>query len=513
MTRSGRFLGGLAFTYGYQGILMVAGLLLTPFYLRKIGQHDYGLWLVATQLLTYLTLTDFGVVALLPQETAYATGRAGGSGNAKDLPEIVGQTIRLVLYQLPIVMVLALALWLTIPADWYGLRWPLGIIMLGYVIAFPLRVLPALLQGLQDLAFCSALQIVTWTISTAVTVWMVFAGWSLTALAVGWLISQTVTTPLYVYRLRTRYPEVLPKGLPQLTWDRARKKLGKGSWTSVAQIAQLLMGNTDLLIIGKVLGPSAVVPYACTSKLVNVLANQVNMLMHVASPGLCELKTAGTRLKLFQVVVALNHGILSFSGLVFCVTLLLNQWFVTTWVTASQYGGFALTGAILVNMLFVHWDTVAAYTVFCFGHQRRISLTNLGNGLMTAGACLGLTLLMGPIGAPLGSLAGTALVGLPFNLSVIAKDVGVSLPRLAISMLGSWSWRFGILAAATWAVAQRWSPKNLLEATAAGVCVTTVYLAVMIPNIMSSTLGDYIRPRLRQVSRRIRGVSEGVAVS
>src|ERR1700678_6822 len=106
-SRTHRFLGGLVMTYGYQGLLVLAGFWLMPFYLGHIGQHDYGLWLVATQLLTYLTLTDLGVVSLLPLETAYATGRAGGSAQAEDLPEIVGRSARIVLFQLPIVVLLA----------------------------------------------------------------------------------------------------------------------------------------------------------------------------------------------------------------------------------------------------------------------------------------------------------------------------------------------------------------------------------------------------------------------
>src|SRR5258708_39548700 len=125
MSRSRRFLGGLALTYGYQAMLVVTGLWLTPFLLGRIGQHDYGLWLVGTQLLTYLSLTDFGVVALLPLETAYATGRAGGAGLATDLPRIIGQSARMVLYQVPIVMAAALVMGLAIPAESQGFKGPL----------------------------------------------------------------------------------------------------------------------------------------------------------------------------------------------------------------------------------------------------------------------------------------------------------------------------------------------------------------------------------------------------
>ena len=121
-------------TYGYQGLLLIAGFWLMPFYLGHIGQRDYGLWLVATQMLTYLTLTDFGVVALLPLETAYATGRAGGFHSADDLPGIIGRTARIVIYQLPIVALLAVTMWALIPAKWQDLRGPLLVALAAFVI-------------------------------------------------------------------------------------------------------------------------------------------------------------------------------------------------------------------------------------------------------------------------------------------------------------------------------------------------------------------------------------------
>ncbi len=76
VTRTHRFLGGLSLGYFYLGLVTVVGLWLTPFLLGRIGTHDYGLWLITSQILGYLMLLDLGVVALVPRETAYATGRA-----------------------------------------------------------------------------------------------------------------------------------------------------------------------------------------------------------------------------------------------------------------------------------------------------------------------------------------------------------------------------------------------------------------------------------------------------
>jgi O-antigen/teichoic acid export membrane protein len=499
MSRSRRFLGGLFLTYGYQAIILVTGIWLTPFFLRSIGQHDYGLWLVGTQLLTYLSLTDFGVVELLPQEIAYATGRSGGVQKTADLHLIAGQTARLVLLQLPIVVAIAVAMFFSIPAEWQGLRAPLALILIGFVVAFPLRMLPALLQGLQDLTFAGTLQILNWVLSTAATVAMVLAGWNLFALAAGWLVSQLVLTPVSLYRIWTRFPGVLPTRLPPLDRVKTRIQLGKGMWISLSQIAQMLMGNTDLLIIGKLLGPAAVVPYALTGKLIAVLGNQAQILMQTATPGLCELKTGESRQRILQALVALTHGILTFSGLIFCVIVVVNHWFVNWWVTAKQYGGLTLTVVFLAATLVRHWTTTTAFSVFCFGYQRRISLTNLCDGLISTGSCLILTKLFGLPGAAAGTLVGACLVSLPFNLRVIARDVGLKSIDLARQMVASFAWRFALLAGAALWIATRWSPQSLPEAALVSAAIAVVYGLVMLPNVFRSPLGMYIRPLLENV--------------
>ena len=496
MSRSRRFLSGLIYTYGYQLMLLVTGIWLTPFYLRHIGQHDYGLWLVGTQLLTYLSLTDFGVVELLPQEIAYATGRSGGLPKASELQPVVGQTIRLIFLQLPAVLAIAAGMFFSIPAEWHGLRGPLGIILAGFVLTFPLRMLPALLQGLQDLGFAAKLQIFNWGLGLIATVLMVRAGWSLFALALGWLVSQLVLTPVSIYRVWKHFPGVLETRFPPINWPKTRTQLGKGMWLFISQIAQLLTTGTDYLFIGKLLGPAAVVPYACTGKLISVLANQAQILMQTATPGLCEMKTAESRQRILQVLVALTHAILTFSGLVFCGVVVLNPWFVTWWVTSKQYGGLLLTLIFASTMLIRHWTTTTAYSVFCFGYQRRISLTNLSDGFVTASSCFVLLKLFGLPGAALGSPIGACLISLPFNLRLIARDVGVSVPRLIHSMLYGWIWRFGILAGIAIWISLHWTPKGLPEAIATGIGIVLVYSAVMLPNIMRAPLGNYIRPLL-----------------
>ncbi|MEE9212254.1 MAG: oligosaccharide flippase family protein, partial [Phycisphaeraceae bacterium] len=350
-------MGGVAVGYVNMAAVMLAGLVLTPFLLGRLGQHDYGLWLVGLQILAYLALMDFGVVTLLARATAYATGRAGGIDKAADLPDVIGQTVRLVLWQVPLVAAVAGGVWLFMPAEWSPLQAPVGLMLIGFVVMFPVRALRAVLEGLQDLTFLGQIQLGTWLAGILVTVAAIVGGRGLLSLALGWVVSQILAGACWAYRLRQRFPGIFPARLPALSAAAARRQLGQGFWVIVAQVAHVLLAGTDVLIIGILAGPAAVVPFVCTGKLISVLTNQPHLLMQAAGPALSEMRMGEPKARLFQVSSALTQAMLMASGAVACAVLAVNQGFVTWWVGADQYAGLPLTVLLVLVMLLRHWNT------------------------------------------------------------------------------------------------------------------------------------------------------------
>ena len=168
----------------------------------------------------------------------------------------------------------------------------------------------------------------------------------------------------------------------------------------------MLLNGTDVIIIGALLGPAAVVPYACTGKLIGVLANQPQAILQSAAPALSELRPTGDRARMFQVSAALSQATLAVSGLVACVVLAVNQGFVTWWVGPDQFAGIGLTLLMLAAMLARHFNTTNVYALFCFGHERRLALTALADGFVTIAAGIGLVAAFGMAGGALASLAG-----------------------------------------------------------------------------------------------------------
>lgn len=500
-SRTGRFVRALSLGYVSMALALVVGLWLTPFFLRHLGQEDYGVWLMIGQAMTYLGLMDLGVVALLPRETAFAVGRAGSAEGAIDIPEIVGRTIRLVLWQLPFVAVIAAAAWFFFPAQMRGAAGPLAWLLALFVVRFPLRVFQEVLVGLQDLAFIGKIQLIGFILTTASTVSLVLAGWGLHALVVGWGIGQFVPAIVSVWRLRRRFPFALPSSLPPLPWKSAKGLLANGGWVSVAQLAHLFVYGSDVLILGYLLGPAAVVPYACTGKLVSVLQHQPQLIMETARPALSELRASRERDRLHTVTSALTLFALLVGGLIACGVAVTNRGFTILWVGEDLFGGAALTVALVANMLLRLWNATAINAIFAFGYERRISLTTLADGLLTCGLMVALVPWLGLIGAPIASMVSVVLISLPWNLSALATEGRVSLLRQVLGLAG-WFVRFSVvLGLAIW-VEHATSPRRVYSLVAAAVAVTCAYIVVMLPMVRRPPLSGFVQPILAGLRTR-----------
>lgn len=505
MTRTRRFLGGLGVGYASQFILALVGLWVTRFLLGRLGQHDYGLWLLGTQLLAYLMLTDLGIVALLPREAAYATGRESAGAPGPALPEVVGQTVRIVFWQMPLVALAAGMLWLFLPAEWGPLRKPLGIVLLAFVATFPLRVPSQTLRGLQDLAALGVIQTGALLAGTLTTVLLVMMRWGLYALATGWIVSQTLLGLGSWMRLRRRFPEAIPSSIPHLTAAAARYRFGRGLWVSLSQVAVVLLNGTDVVIIGKVLGAAAVVPYACTGKLINFLANQPQMLLQTAEPGLSEMRTGETPAGLLRVTNALTRGILIVSGAMVCGVIVVNHGFVRLWVGEAQWGGLALTSMIVMRSLLGHWDLTSSAAIFAFGYERRLAWVGLLNGAVTVGLSIPLVGALGLLGAPLASLFGVLAISMPANLAALSRETRASVVRLILAQW-PWMWRFAVVLAGALLVALRSPPQSLVQLAVAGTATGAVYGLLMLRLVLQPPLSLYLHPRLAAVLQRLPSV-------
>ena len=501
MSRSKKFLGGLGFAYLYQVIVLLAGLWLTPFLIRHIGLTDFGLWGLGAQLIYYLGLMDLGIVTLVPRDVAYETGRAITNATPPDLKRITGESMRVVLLQTPLVAIAAFFLWRSTPAAWAHIQMPLAVVMTTYVLTFPARVLTATLDGLQDLSYLGSIQIVSWTANFVVMIFLVSRGWHLGALAVGWVILQTIPAGCAFIRLKRRFPRALPHSIPKMSAREVLQYFRRSVWLSVAQLAQTFLSNTDYFILGLMMGPKVAVIYDCTRRLVNALANQPQLMMNLAGPAISELRATGDRSRLLTVSIGLTRLMMTASGMVACVVLAANQSFVSFWVRDVQFGGLVLTTLLVIAMLLRHLNVTTVTALICFGEERRISLTTLADGTVTVIACAVAIHFLGLTGAAVGSLVGVCCVSLPLNLSGLAREAGVSVMAVPRS-LAAWLWRFLLAAAFGQLIRLSGLMSTKIGLVAGCAAVSLIYALLIMPLLFREPLAQYTRPLISRLTAR-----------
>jgi O-antigen/teichoic acid export membrane protein len=499
MSRTRRLFSSLQFGFLNQLLAMLVGLWLTRYALHLVGREQYGLWLFGLQLLAYLALLDLGVAALLPREAAFAAGSPASVDWKTPVRRVVAEAWQLSLWQTPLVATAAAILWVAIPHSWAPLRPVLAFALAVFIAVFPFRIYQALLIGLQDLAFTGAMQTASWALGTGTTIALLAAGQGLPSLVAGWAVSQLVTPLACWSRVRARFAEALPPRHEWVHWLGARDYLRRSVWLSAGQIANNVQVGADVLIIGALLGPAAVVAYTCTGKLIAVLSNVPLALAQTAGPALSDLRVRESRQRLRTATMALTQAVLIASGALTCVILVVTEGFVSRWVGASLFGGVTLTTWLLVSMVVRHWGTTLVYAVYSFGHERRLAMIAVGQAASSIGLMLALVHGLGPVGAPVGSVGASVLVTFPFALMGLRQDLDVGILQL-LRPLAPWMARFAFAGVAAYVSARVWSTTSPLALVGAAGTMLILYGALMFPILFRPPLRDYMTTAVASVS-------------
>src|SRR6267143_7021600 len=180
------------FTYLRFGLALVVGVILVPFVLRRIGSHEYGLWIVTGELLAYAALVDFGLMSFMPWLVAECDGRSDTSLRALITDGMLLSGVAAVLYG-----VAAIGLWSVAPAalslpvgDRLALRGPFMVMVVATMCGYPLRIFSACLVGVQDVVWNGLAALVQALASVVITVVLLVHGYGLYALALGLAVPQ-----------------------------------------------------------------------------------------------------------------------------------------------------------------------------------------------------------------------------------------------------------------------------------------------------------------------------------
>ncbi|TWT34631.1 oligosaccharide flippase family protein [Blastopirellula retiformator] len=306
--------------------------------------------------------------------------------------------------------------------------------------------------------------------------------------------------------------------LPIAIWRTFRRKLQETSCTSVSNpesrelvrsklrelnTASMLMQfsgklgmESDRILVGFLLGATAIVPFFATQRLLQVAQHQVLMLGSSSWAALAELHHQGERLRFNQRLIELT-SFTAVLALAFCISIgVFSHEFVALWVGEEQFAGWSVVVAAATIAFF---QPVVAQWKWAFAATGktpllvRMSLTWL---VVNVTLSISLTYSFGLAGPLIGTAVANTFVyflGLPFLLKSEFQT-----PHDAIVWAAAKPLLLGIpYAAIIWWLAQFRPDPGWIELAVSMAATASLYLLACWFLIWDAEIREIWRSRLR----------------
>lgn len=405
---TGRLLVRGAIVRVAQGVLViVAGFLMMPFLLDRLGDATYGVWAVLVAFAGLSFVLDLGltsaVMRFIAEAIAHSDARRVNSivSNALVIHGGLGLVVAIIA-----AMLAALAPHWTTPEAVSELRACILILGVNIALGFPFRSIAGIAQARVRYDVLSAGFSVAFLMQTAAAVILVMRGYGIVGLSIATFIGNQGQHVFELLVAKRLFPELRPS-MTLLDRSLTRDLLAYSSWTSVAGIAEQLRARGEPILITALAGPVAVTHYQIGSQLVDYCRTLLLQATNFVTPvfarqfALGDVKSIAPALSLL-VRVCLGLAVLAAIGLTALSTELLTAW------VGAEYASIHPVVVILAVALVFHLATIPMENYFyATAMHRFVALAGVFDLVIRASLAIALWKPMGLVGVATAVLVAT----------------------------------------------------------------------------------------------------------
>jgi len=333
LTRTGRFFRSLATSYILLGSATIFSLLTVPIVLHFTNASTLGLWVLITQMGTYLVVIDAGL-------SASSIRQFVGPLTLKDMPALTtrfqGTLFISLLQGLFIILVGAaahpIALILKIPTQDQILFQQLFVAQCFLVGAgFPIRPFNSILLARQCFEFNYLVNAASILFSIAIA-WLGFrSGFGLWSLFAGNVLQVVASSAVSLFRVRSLgyFPFLFNSW--QVSLRELRSLLSESLSFSSSPISSVCSGLLQSTVLSRYFGLEGVALWSVGSKVVVVLCQVLSKFFESSFGGLSELWEQNLREQMLRRFISILLATVSASIFLACGVLLLNDTFIKIW--------------------------------------------------------------------------------------------------------------------------------------------------------------------------------------
>ena len=420
--------------YAAKIITLASGFVMTPFMLHRLGQDQFGLWVLVASVVAYGGLLDFGISsAVIKYVARYRAECDDDHGDAK-IRVLIATAVRLSC-GLGLLCVLLSMLLAPFFPDWFGVpaesritaQWLVGLMGLALGISIPCAIPGAILRGLRRFDLSNVLAVIGLAASTLMTVLVLLAGYGLLTMVVLNIVITLLMQVPTLLLLRRAAPDL------RLSWrgaqrDMVRNILSFSSSVFIIDVAGRMQGKTDEIVVAGTLPIGAVAPYNIARRLSEIAQMLTDQFMKVLLPMASSLHAEKDTQRLQQLFIVSTRLTLAIFVPVAAVVVVLARALLTVWV-GPAFADYAPLVLVLTLASLIETSTWPAGSVMQgMGRHRHMAYMALGSGVANLIISIALAKILGVIGVALGTLIPTSIECLCFIMPYALRTLNVS-PR------------------------------------------------------------------------------------
>lgn len=433
MNTPGTVARNVLWNWAGMAIPMLAGFVVAPFLVHRLGETEYGLWILVLSLTGYFNLFDLGVCGSVGRNMAFHRAR----GDREQINATLSTALAFLVGVAGLVVLATLAVSVlffdlfAVPEDQAEeVRLALLVVGAGMAVSLPLSAFDAALWSMQRFDVINKIEVPAALLRTGLAFAAVLAGWGLVALAAVSALVAVLTLAVkgvWTFRLDAELA---------LRWDQvggpaARGLFGFGVWSFLLSLSRMVTERVGALVIGARLGARFVTPQSIAAKLTGYASGLMVAGSEVLTPVATALHADEDHERQKRLFVE-GGKYCAALALFFVVFFLLLGWpFLALWVNPKLADWAALPLVILALGELLPMTQQCTYGLI-LGASRHRTLAMLC--LMENAAAIAMALLLvGPYG----------LVGVCVGLAVPATICrGVGQLVYACQLFGVSLWRY-----------------------------------------------------------------------
>jgi len=415
---------------------VITGLVLTPILLKLVGEENYGVYRVLTDILGYFDLVELGLYSgiLLVFNRAISENLGKSKSAAFYACRKIYLKINafaLVLFAFSFLCLQGLVKVKTISSTELFQAYSI----MGLCILFIyFRVYQAYLEASQKNYLISAALIAQNIVSSILAIIFSYYGMGIRGLALSYLLGQGTTIFLYMTLLKAEFNKL--EAPEQSDMELQKSRLKNIQWpTFLFQLSGRLGLYSDNIIISMLMSAKDVSAFYITQRIVAIMGLILTATSSSVWAGMGQIHTTGDREKFLQLGYFITNVVIVLGVILLVPVFYLGQSFVSLWVGEKLFLGnlfliVAMLNAYILSLLTL-WGwfyTITHKIKAIVPFQFLVTFSNVGLSFF-------LTTRYSYLGPILGTLITFVLFYIWGMIYFVSKELGFSKVKLAVSFL------------------------------------------------------------------------------